>query len=122
MTNRWEVLQLVSLTLTAALGVSLWTVRVALTSRGRRFAGALVSSVEAVTFATTFSRVLESLDSPVRLAAYAAGVATGTWLGLQLEERLMARRSVRDRPGRVGLRDGSHARDLAHRRRPSSTT
>jgi uncharacterized protein YebE (UPF0316 family) len=86
--NVASAVNLVALAGLASVSVALWTVRVALAARGRKVAGALVASIEAVTFATTFAGVLASIDSPVRLAAYAAGVAAGTWVGMQLEDLL----------------------------------
>ena len=68
--------------------VGLWTLRVALTARGRRILGATVAALEAVTFAVAFSNVAANLDSPVRMAGYAAGVAFGTVLGLTADQRL----------------------------------
>lgn len=69
----------------AALNVGLWTLRVALAARSRRRLAALVSGVDAVLFVATFHLVLGSLDDPVRVAAYAVGVAGGTHLGLAVE-------------------------------------
>lgn len=70
----------------ALLGVSLWTARVALTAQRRRLAAAAMAATEATVFVVAFSRVLSDLDSPVRVAAYAMGVAGGTALALVLDE------------------------------------
>ncbi|WP_052666867.1 DUF5698 domain-containing protein [Nitriliruptor alkaliphilus] len=72
----------------AALTVSLWTLRVALAARGRRVASAIVAGGEAVLFVVVFSRLLDSLGDPVRLAGYAVGVGLGTLVGLTADERL----------------------------------
>jgi uncharacterized protein YebE (UPF0316 family) len=69
----------------ALLSVSLWTGRVALTAKGRKTASALVAAVEATIFVVAFSRLLTGLDSPIRVAAYAAGVAGGTFLALAID-------------------------------------
>jgi uncharacterized protein YebE (UPF0316 family) len=69
----------------ALLSVSLWTGRVALTAKGRKAASALVAAVEATIFVVAFSRLLTGLDSPIRIVAYAAGVAGGTLLALTVE-------------------------------------
>ena len=74
--------------LLAITSVGLWTLRVALTARGRRSIGATVAAVEAVIFAVAFTNVAAHLDSPVRVAGYAAGVAFGTVLGLTADRRL----------------------------------
>jgi len=74
--------------LLAITSVGLWTLRVALTARGRRAIGATVAAIEAVIFAVAFTNVAAHLDSPVRMAGYAAGVAFGTVVGLTADRRL----------------------------------
>jgi hypothetical protein len=69
----------------ALLSVSLWTGRVALTAKGRKTAGALMAALEATVFVVAFSRLLTGLDSPIRIIAYAAGVAGGTLLALTVD-------------------------------------
>lgn len=105
-----HVLPLFKIALLASITVSLWTVRVALTARGRRYAGALVAVVEAMTFATVFAEVLDSVDSPTRLSAYGIGVGAGTLAGLAIDQRL-----------RHGFRTASrHHRDATLRARRHS--
>jgi uncharacterized protein YebE (UPF0316 family) len=77
-----ELLAAGSMALLAISSVGLWTLRVALTARGRRGIGATVAAVEAVIFAVAFTHVAAHLHSPVRVGGYAAGVALGTMLGL----------------------------------------
>ena len=74
----------------AMASVGLWTLRVALTARGRKLVGAGVAAVEAVVFALAFTSLASNLGSPVRLAGYATGVALGPLLGLAVNERLPA--------------------------------
>jgi uncharacterized protein YebE (UPF0316 family) len=88
-----HILHLAALTVLASVSVSLWTIRVALTARGRRCSAAIVSSVEAITFVLAFGRALASLDSPVRMAAYGVGVGAGTLLGLAAEQRFEVARA-----------------------------
>jgi uncharacterized protein YebE (UPF0316 family) len=76
--------------LLAITSVGLWTLRVALTARGRKGTGAAVAAVEAVVFAVAFTNVAAHLDSPARIAGYAAGVAIGTVLGLAVDHRVSA--------------------------------
>lgn len=76
------------------LSVSLWTVRVALTARGRWFGSSLVAGTEAVVFAVAFASVLASLHSPVEVAGYASGVAIGTSVGVLLDARLSTGQST----------------------------
>jgi len=72
----------------AMVSVSLWTLRVALTSRGRRVAGSVTAGVEAVVFVVVFSRVAEDLAVVHNLVGYAVGVGIGTLVGVSLDERL----------------------------------
>lgn len=85
-----ELLAAGAMALLAITSVGLWTLRVALTARGRRAVGATVAAVEAVIFAVAFTNVAAHLDSPFRVAGYAAGVAFGTVLGLTADRRISA--------------------------------
>src|SRR3712207_227626 len=79
-----------SLTVTCLLAVTsvaLWTLRVAVTSAGRRGMGAAIAGVEAVVFTVAFSRIVANLDNPLGLVAYAVGVSVGTMLGLLADDR-----------------------------------
>jgi uncharacterized protein YebE (UPF0316 family) len=71
--------------LLAMASVGLWTLRVALTARGRKGLAAAVASLEAVVFAVAFTNITGHLDSPARIVGYAAGVAIGTVLGLTVD-------------------------------------
>ena len=77
----------------AMISVALWTLRVALTARGRKVAGSLTAGVEAIVFILAFSQAAADLRAIERLAGYAAGVALGTLLGVYLDERLSAGQS-----------------------------
>ena len=77
----------------AVVSVSLWTLRVALASRGRRIAGSLTAGVEAIVFVVAFSRVAADLSAVENLLGYAVGVGVGTLVGMYLDERLSAGQS-----------------------------
>lgn len=94
MTTTDVVRETVVLTLMGALSVSLWTIRVALTARGRRTAASAAAGIEAVVFALVFSSVLTSLNAPVEIAGYAVGVAGGTMLGVLTASRLSTGQSA----------------------------
>jgi uncharacterized protein YebE (UPF0316 family) len=74
----------------AAITIGLWTFRVALAGRGRRLLSAVIAGVEALLFVLVFTGLVTHLGDPVRLLAYAVGVAGGTLLGLFADERLSA--------------------------------
>jgi uncharacterized protein YebE (UPF0316 family) len=77
----------------AVMSVGLWTLRVALTARGRRVAGSLTAALEAVVFLVAFSRVMSDMEAIERVVGYASGVAVGTLLGVMIDERLSAGQS-----------------------------
>jgi uncharacterized protein YebE (UPF0316 family) len=82
------------LSLLACLSVSLWTLRVTVAAAGRKLTAAAVAGVESLLFVLAFGTVLSSLQDPVRIAAYAIGVAGGTLLGMVVDERLSTGRSL----------------------------
>jgi uncharacterized protein YebE (UPF0316 family) len=82
------------LSLLACLSVSLWTLRVTIAAAGRKVAAAGVAGVESLMFVLAFGTVLSSLQDPVRIAAYAVGVAGGTLLGMVVDERLSNGRAL----------------------------
>lgn len=82
------------LSLLACLSVSLWTLRVTVAASGRKPAAAAVAGVESLVFVVAFGTVLASVRDPVRIGAYAVGVTVGTLLGMVVDERLSAGRSL----------------------------
>jgi uncharacterized protein YebE (UPF0316 family) len=72
----------------AVLSVGLWTLRVAVTARGRKLLSAIVAAVEALVFAVAFTSLASRLDAPGPVVGYAVGVAGGTLLGLFLDEHV----------------------------------
>jgi uncharacterized protein YebE (UPF0316 family) len=82
------LVDLLTMTGLATVSVGLWTVRVAVTAKGRKLAAAVVAAVEAIVFVVAFSRVAQGLQSPGPLVAYAIGVGLGTLLGLMLHARV----------------------------------
>lgn len=92
MTGEWFA-DAAGMTALAMGSVALWTVRVALAARGRKFVGAGVAAVEALVFALAFTHLAAAFDAPERVGGYGLGVAAGTLLGLVADERLTRSRS-----------------------------
>lgn len=67
------------------LDVSIGTLRVLYTVRGRLATAAILGLVEAGVFIFAISRVFKHVDGPLAMAGYACGFATGTALGIRLE-------------------------------------
>ncbi len=68
------------------IDVGLSTVRIVLLGRGRRGLAALLGFVESLIWVLAVARVLDGLDDPLRLVAFAAGFAAGTYVGSLVEE------------------------------------
>ncbi len=68
--------------------MSLDTLRVLFVVRGRRSPAWLVGFMQSALWVIAVSSVLSQLGNPLNLLGYAAGFATGSVVGLALEERL----------------------------------
>jgi len=69
--------------------VSLDVIRVLLLTRGKRFLAALTGFAEVSIFILVLNEVLRhGLTDPGKIVAYAAGFATGNYVGSLIEERL----------------------------------
>lgn len=68
--------------------MSLDTLRVLFVVRGRRAPAWLVGFLQSALWVVAVSSVLTQLGNPLNLLGYAAGFATGSVVGLALEERL----------------------------------
>ncbi|MEC5425629.1 DUF2179 domain-containing protein [Virgibacillus sp. C22-A2] len=68
--------------------VSLSTVRMILTLKGRRYIAAFVSMFEVVIYVLGLGLVLDNLDQIQNLVAYAVGFGTGVIIGTKIEEKL----------------------------------
>jgi uncharacterized protein YebE (UPF0316 family) len=77
-----------------AVDVGIATVRIVLLSRGRKGTAALIGFVECLIWVFAVSRVLANLDDPLRMVAFAAGFAAGTYVGSMVEEWLAIGQSL----------------------------
>ncbi len=68
--------------------VSLDTLRMISTVRGWRPLAALFGFFAVLIWVVAISSVMKQLNNPFNLVAYAAGYATGNWVGIWLEGRL----------------------------------
>lgn len=70
------------------LDVGMGTVRIVLLGKGRRGAATGLGFVEALIWVVAVVQVLDGLDDPLRMIAFAAGFAAGTYFGSRVEEWL----------------------------------
>jgi uncharacterized protein YebE (UPF0316 family) len=68
--------------------VSLATLRLISAVRGRKLLAASVGFVEVSIWIVVVATVVRNLHSPLLVLAYAGGFATGTWVGMTIEEKL----------------------------------
>ncbi|HWB89634.1 MAG TPA: DUF5698 domain-containing protein [Acidimicrobiia bacterium] len=77
-----------------SLDVGIATVRIVVLGRGRRGLAAGLGFVEAIVWVVAVARVLDGIDDPARMIAFAAGFAIGTYLGSIVEEWLALGQAV----------------------------
>ena len=76
------------------LDVGMATVRIVLLSRGKKGTAALIGFAECLIWVIAVSRVLGALEDPLRMVAFAAGFAAGTYFGSIVEEWLAIGQSL----------------------------
>ena len=70
------------------LDVSLGTLRIIFIARGRRKLAPLLGFFEVLIWIVIVSQVMQNLHSPLAFIAYAAGFATGNYVGMWIEDKL----------------------------------
>lgn len=68
--------------------VSIGTMRIIFVSKGKRNIAPILGFFEVLIWITAISRIMENLDNYINFVAYAAGFATGNFVGMILEEKL----------------------------------
>ncbi|MFN8241206.1 MAG: DUF2179 domain-containing protein [Bacteroidales bacterium] len=68
--------------------VSIGTLRIIFVSKGKRNIAPLLGFFEVLIWIIVVSRVMKNLDNYVNYVAYAAGFATGNYVGMLIEEKL----------------------------------
>jgi uncharacterized protein YebE (UPF0316 family) len=67
--------------------VSMGTIRTIYTLQGRKLLATGIGFIEVMIFIYAISQVMKNIDNPILMVAYAGGFATGTYVGLLLEEK-----------------------------------
>ena len=68
--------------------VSIGTMRIIFVSKGKRNIAPILGFFEVLIWITAISKIMQNLDNYVNYIAYAAGFATGNFVGMILEEKL----------------------------------
>jgi uncharacterized protein YebE (UPF0316 family) len=68
--------------------VSIGTLRIIFVSKGKRNIAPILGFFEVLIWITAISKIMENLDNYINFIAYAAGFATGNFVGMIIEEKL----------------------------------
>jgi len=84
---RWVILPLLIFS-ARIFDVSLQTMRIIFISKGKRLLAPALGFFEVLIWLVAIAQIMNNLTNPLYYLAYAAGFATGTYVGLRIEERL----------------------------------
>jgi uncharacterized protein YebE (UPF0316 family) len=68
--------------------VSIGTLRIIFVSKGKRNIAPVLGFFEVLIWITAISKIMQNLDNYINYIAYAAGFATGNFIGMIIEEKL----------------------------------
>jgi uncharacterized protein YebE (UPF0316 family) len=68
--------------------VSIGTMRIIFVSKGKKYIAPFLGFFEVLIWITAISKIMQNLDNYVNYVAYAAGFATGNYVGMIIEEKL----------------------------------
>jgi len=68
--------------------VSIGTMRIIFVSKGKRNIAPILGFFEVLIWITAISKIMQNLDNYINFIAYAAGFATGNFVGMIIEEKL----------------------------------
>lgn len=68
--------------------VTLGTLRIIFVNRGMRYLAPLIGFFEVLIWLIVISQIMQNLNSPINYIAYAAGFATGNYVGILIEQKL----------------------------------
>jgi uncharacterized protein YebE (UPF0316 family) len=80
-----EILVMLFIFFSRVVDVSLGTIRIILVSRGNKLMAPLIGFFEVMIWLLAISKALENLSGPLSYIIYAAGFATGNYVGLMIE-------------------------------------
>lgn len=70
------------------LDVSLGTLRIMFVSKGLKGKSAILGFIEVLVWIIIVAQIFQNLDNWINYVAYAGGFATGTYIGMYIEERM----------------------------------
>ena len=68
--------------------VTIGTFRIVLVARGKKYIAPLLGFIEVIIWIVAIGKIMQNLNDWVNIVAYAAGFATGNFIGLLIEEKI----------------------------------
>jgi uncharacterized protein YebE (UPF0316 family) len=68
--------------------VSIGTLRIIFVAKGNKLVAPILGFFEVLIWILAITRIIQNLDNPFCYLGYAAGFATGNYIGLRIEEKL----------------------------------
>lgn len=84
---KWVIIPLL-IYIARIVDVTFGTLRIIFVAKGQRLAAPLLGFVETLVYLVAISQALQNLDTFLSYFAYAAGFATGNYVGISIENRL----------------------------------
>lgn len=70
------------------IDVTIGTFRIVMVSKGKKYIAPLLGFFEVIIWIVAIGKIMENLDNWINIVAYAAGFATGNYIGLIIEEKV----------------------------------
>lgn len=70
------------------IDVTIGTFRIVMVAKGKKYIAPLLGFIEVVIWIVAIGKIMENLDNWVNIIFYAAGFATGNYIGLFIEEKV----------------------------------
>src|SRR6516225_12109545 len=102
--NTTVVVTFCLIVLARIIDVTLDTIRTVAIVQGRRMFAAILGFIQAIVYILAIAKVLLNMDHPVYALAYGLGFASGTYLGITIEQRLAFGHQLATLVTRKGLR------------------
>ncbi len=83
----WVIIPIL-IVLARILDVSMGTIRIILLGKGYRLGAAMLGFIEVFIWIMVIGQILQNLDNILYYIAYAAGFASGTYIGMVIENKL----------------------------------
>jgi uncharacterized protein YebE (UPF0316 family) len=113
--NTTVVVTFCLIVLARIIDVTLDTIRTVAIVQGRRMFAAILGFIQAIVYILAIAKVLLNMDHPVYALAYGLGFASGTYLGITIEQRLAFGQQLATLVTRKGVQLANGLRAVGYR-------